>query len=597
MKRSWTTILLSVGVALLLAHIGVLQYHILASNSSAEADRAQRWVNEQTERFSSDFNREIQNAYFNFQADADAWREADRSKFNEQYDYWRTKAAYPDLISGFFLIRKDQDEVLAYDRETRTFTSAAVPPDISAAGGKVKSGQPLENVDAANLTLYLPIVDTGVEVRRIVVHDAGRIEDHMRMPPVFGYLAIRLDRRTLTETIPADLTARYFSDGDYRVTITDRANNAVFNPIAADGRDATGNLLDLSPDKFIMFANKDVLPRSAAPKDELVFNSRIENKTIQRTASRETGGGTVKIEVKADGRPRTAVFSTTAKGPGEPQWTLGVQHVEGSLEKHLSNKFRSNLVMAFGMLFLVGAAVAGLIYSSHRVRKFAQRQIEFVSSVTHEFRTPLAVIYSAGENLADGVAKEDAQVAKYGKLIKGEGRKLSTMVEQILDFAGARSGRRKYSFAPSEVSDIVGNALAECRPLIEERGVEVETFVADDLPEINADKAALSQALQNLIANAIKYSNGDPWIRVTAANGDAKVRIAVEDRGIGISKKDLKEVFEPFYRSRQVVDAQIHGNGLGLSLVKQIVTAHDGSITAESDIDKGSKFTIELPRC
>ena len=114
-------------------------------------------------------------------------------------------------------------------------------------------------------------------------------------------------------------------------------------------------------------------------------------------------------------------------------------------------------------------------------------------------------------------------------------------------------------------------------------------------PVVDVDRMALSQALQNLILNSIKYSNGDPWMRISAENGGSTVKLTVEDRGIGISKNDLRQIFEPFYRAKEVVDAQIHGNGLGLSLVKQIAEAHGGRVTAVSEAGKGSRFTIEIP--
>src|SRR5262249_36826111 len=159
-------------------------------------------------------------------------------------------------------------------------------------------------------------------------------------------------------------------------------------------------------------------------------------------------------------------------------------------------------------------------------------------------------------------------------LIKGEGKKLSAMVEQILDFAGARSGRRKYNLAETDPGDVVQAAIDECRPLIKEKDIALETQISDSLPKLNADRVALSQAIQNLIVNSVKYSNGERWLRVTAEKGSGSVKISVEDHGIGISKNDLRQIFEPFYRAKDVVDAQIHGNGLGLSLVKQIAEAH-----------------------
>ena len=276
-------------------------------------------------------------------------------------------------------------------------------------------------------------------------------------------------------------------------------------------------------------------------------------------------------------------------------WTLQVQHSSGSLDASIANTLRRNLAVGFGILFLLAAAVIAIIFSAHRAKMLARRQIEFVSSVSHEFRTPLAVIYSAGENLADGVAKEDSQVLRYGDLIKGEGKKLSGMVEQILEFAGARSGKKKYNFGETDITEVVRSALAECRPQIDKAGFEIETDISTQLPAVNADAESLVTAIKNLIQNAVKYSNGSRKIRVVAENGGGSIRLTIEDQGIGIAASEQKQIFEPFYRSKDVVDAQIHGSGLGLSMVKEIAEAHGGAVTVSSELGKGSKFTIEIP--
>jgi signal transduction histidine kinase len=426
----------------------------------------------------------------------------------------------------------------------------------------------------------------------------------MEPPPKYGYLAIKLDPATIEDKILPDLTAKYFGDGEFRAAVVDEAGQPIFQSIAGDKSDATSSLLDLSPDNYIFFANKELMSsigseRHGGEKHEAgILNTRVESHTFNRVQTKSNNRGTVKLEVTTDSKPRTSVFTATAApagGGNNNPWTLEVQHSTGSLDTYLADTLRRNLAVGFGLLFLLAGAIAAIIVSAQRAKMLAQRQVDFVSSVSHEFRTPLAVIYSAGENLADGVAKENEQVSLYGNLIKGEGKKLTGMVEQILDFAGANSGRKKYNFEQTEVAELVENALAECRPLIDDKKISVETDISSNLLPIKADGPALSQAIQNLIVNSVKYSNGQRWLRVTAQNGGGRVKISVADHGIGISKSDLRQIFKPFYRSKAVVDAQIHGNGLGLSLVKQIAEAHGGKVTAQSEPGKGSTFTIELP--
>jgi signal transduction histidine kinase len=216
-------------------------------------------------------------------------------------------------------------------------------------------------------------------------------------------------------------------------------------------------------------------------------------------------------------------------------------------------------------------------------------------------RTPLAVICSAGENLADGVVEAPRQIKQYGALIRGEGRRLTKMVEQVLEFAGAQAGRKTYELRPVDAHELIEGALLTCQPLIEEGGFEVYKQIEPRLPKIMADRSALERALQNLLGNGMKYAGESRRIGLRACvaaserSGQQEVRITVMDHGAGIDPRDLPHIFEPFYRGESATSAQIHGSGLGLSLVKRTVEAHGGRVTVESERGRGSAFTLHLP--
>jgi signal transduction histidine kinase len=276
------------------------------------------------------------------------------------------------------------------------------------------------------------------------------------------------------------------------------------------------------------------------------------------------------------------------------------KHREGSLAKAVAATRRRNLLFSFGSLLLLAVSTAFIIASARRAQSLARLQIDFVAGISHELRTPLAVICSAGDNLADGVVAEASHSArKYGELIRNEGRKLTGMIEQILQYAGGQKGRRRYTLRPEHLNDIADAALNQLQPAIAESGFSIDKNFAPGLPRIHVDATALSQAIQNLIQNALKYSGQSRWLAIhtlkVPGKHSADVLLTVEDKGMGIASADLPHIFEPFYRGSWAVAAQIHGTGLGLYMVREALISMGGNISVKSSPGKGSVFTITLP--
>jgi signal transduction histidine kinase len=293
------------------------------------------------------------------------------------------------------------------------------------------------------------------------------------------------------------------------------------------------------------------------------------------------------------------VLQVNARPVGRAAWQLLLQHSAGSLDAAVTETRRRNLWLSFGILAVLAASVGLIVINAQRSQKLASQQMDFVATVSHELRTPLAVIRSAAQNLSAGVVHDGAQAKRYGDLIEAEGRRLTGMVEQVLEYAGIGGDRQPPATRPIDVGSAVTDVLASCAALLQSDGFEVSVDVVNDLPPVLADEDALRRALSNLVTNAIKYGADGRWIGVSArlatTRGQDEVQIAVSDRGRGIEPADLPHIFEPFYRGRQALDRQIHGNGLGLSLVKRIAEAHRGRVTARSTPSEGATFTLHLP--
>jgi signal transduction histidine kinase len=260
---------------------------------------------------------------------------------------------------------------------------------------------------------------------------------------------------------------------------------------------------------------------------------------------------------------------------------------------------RQRQALSVAMLGFVAVLLAFGSYITVRIVRreleIARLRADFVSTVSHEFRSPLTGIRQLGGMLLDGRVTDPVKQRGYFRMIVQESDRLARLVENILDFSRMEEGRREYRFEPLDLTPWLRKLAADFEAEIAVTGAGVEADIPDGLPAISADREALGSAVRNLLDNAVKYSPGAKtvWLDTLAEGGE--IRIAVRDRGVGISEQDRKHIFDRFYRADGEISKRVKGAGLGLSLVRYIVTAHGGTVECQSRVDEGSTFTIRLP--
>jgi signal transduction histidine kinase len=232
---------------------------------------------------------------------------------------------------------------------------------------------------------------------------------------------------------------------------------------------------------------------------------------------------------------------------------------------------------------------------SARLEELSRLKSYFVSSVSHDLKTPLTSIRMFAELLEQRIASDDEESLKYLGIVEGECDRLSRLISNVLDFAKIEEGIKTYNFEPTELNSLVSHALDILQYQFRISGFTVQTELCETDCLFNGDADAIIEIMTNLLGNAIKYSGQKRLIRVTTAStGDAH-QVAVSDQGIGIAAEDIPKLFRPFYRSNDDFVKKTGGAGLGLSLVKHIVEAHGGSIDVRSEPGHGSTFTVSFP--
>jgi signal transduction histidine kinase len=293
-------------------------------------------------------------------------------------------------------------------------------------------------------------------------------------------------------------------------------------------------------------------------------------------------------------------------------WDGGEPEVERNMEGPftgltLAMKMRGTTLAAMGKHFamtsygILGALslllAGGLILTYRNVSKeiaLARIKSDFVSNVSHELRTPLALIRLYAETLEMGRLKNPEKYHEYYQIIRKESERLSSLINNILDFSRIEAGRKEYDFRETDLRELVCNTMESYRYQIEQQGFTLEEKI-DPVPPMKVDREAVTRSLVNLVNNALKYSQDQKYIGVNLYRDNGSVKLEVVDHGIGIPKIEQPKIFEKFYRVGDPLVHNTKGSGLGLSLVQHIVHAHGGAVQVESTPGRGSKFIISIP--
>ena len=293
--------------------------------------------------------------------------------------------------------------------------------------------------------------------------------------------------------------------------------------------------------------------------------------------------------------PKNGYLLVTSLDRPFSNWTAAVGLKDTNLDELARDSFlHSAGTTVLVLVFLLGG-IALTIRATDREARLAQAKSTFVANVSHELKTPLSLISLFSEILELGRVNNEAKKAEYYGIIRHESRRLNKTIDNILDFSRIEAGRKTYELVDGDMAEVIDQVLSTHRYQVINSGFDIQTDIQASLPSVLIDRDAMAQAISNLLDNAIKYSGRVKQLSIIAKTVESDLSIEIADHGVGIPRAEQAKIFEKFYRVGNGLVHDVKGSGLGLSLVKHIIEAHKGTISVESDVSKGSRFTILLP--
>lgn len=635
MQSKWLTYgFLSIMVTALVT-LAILQYQWLGSVSEGEKQRLEESLSASSENFVADFNQAFGDLGRSFKIQVSDREEDIASLLSQSYLNWtRVSGEHADIVKSVYFIKKTDNEdpnvfsfssdpsllsVIEPDEETRNWLVDNYKPDEEKHGVSIRARPDFE--DPTFISIPVQVLD----IITLSKEDFGQnVSVQLSVDQLDDIVLLKLDDEYIKDSFIPNVASTYFTDSfvdQYHLSIVNTSKNDWIYYSTGENEDIPDPdvIVDLNEYNFeslFVFGARSPLENinvsDSARRIEMNFMEGISERQVFKGLS-DSNNASVRAHFFSE--TRNSVTAENTKGLSiskdttittslnasvmNPGWQFWLTFKEGSLDAFVNKTRVKNLGISFGILFILGISGAMIVIFAQRSRQLADQQMLFVAGVSHELRTPLTVIRSAAENLSEGVIQTEERKQEYADLMLKEGRRLSDMVDQIMEFSGIQSGKRIYHFAQVDIESFVNSIKEECFPLLEEHSVTLDYSIQTKSEEVYADPEALFLSVTNLIQNAVKFKGESNSILLklddVSLKGKAALRIQVQDYGIGIPENEQKDIFKPFFRGEKPVAEQVRGNGIGLSLVQKVALAHKGEVALKSAVGEGSTFSFVIP--
>jgi len=279
-----------------------------------------------------------------------------------------------------------------------------------------------------------------------------------------------------------------------------------------------------------------------------------------------------------------------------PPWSLILYPEDSGLFVSLLRPGKSLFLYIFiGIVIILACGLFFTLQTVNNELHLSKMKSYFISTVSHEFKSPLTSIRQMAEMLVHGRVPSPERQQKYYTSILKQSERLSHLIDNILDFSKMEEGQKLFHFEKADITPVVSDIVESFQQHTVDQGFHINLVIPDPLPDVVFDREAMEQVMHNLLDNACKYSGDSRKIEVHLLSKGNKIIISVRDNGVGIRKEDHDKIFSRFYRAGEELTQTVKGSGIGLTIVKQIVEAHNGTIDVESEVGKGSRFTVRIP--